>query len=280
MGALGLALVSGLCWGTGDFFGGLMTRRRGVVLVGAVSQTAGLVVTGVLIVLSGSPMPSHRALAFAAAAGVCGAVGLGALYQGLAVGPMSVVAPITALGAAVPVITGLARGERPTPVQLVGIAIGVLGVVLAARETAGDDEAVRGRVPGAAYGVVAAVLIGLLLTFLHEAGKESAPWAAFCVRLVSAPIFGAALVATRGWRRRPTGSEMGTMIGVGVLDSVGNVLFAFAGRTGLLTLISVLGSLYPVATVLLAWMFLRERLTRSQWVGVAMALVGVALIAG
>jgi drug/metabolite transporter (DMT)-like permease len=279
MGALGLALVSALCWGTADFFGGLTTRRLGIVLVGAVSQAAGLVAIGLAIVLTRAPMPDGRGFALGAAAGLCATIGLGALYQGLAVGPMSVVAPITALEVIVPVAAGFIRGDRPTSVQVAGMVLAILGVVLAARETAADEDAVHGRVPGIVYGIVAAVFLGLLVTFLNEAGKQSAPWAALSLRLVSVPIFLVALLVTRAWDRRPTRRDAGAMIGVGVLDNLANVTFAYAGQTGLLALISVVGSLYPVTTVLLARSVLHERLTRSQWAGVAIAFTGVGLIA-
>jgi drug/metabolite transporter (DMT)-like permease len=279
MGALGLALLSAASWGTADFFGGLTTRRLGIVLVGAVSQAAGLVAIGLFIVVAREPMPGSHSLAFAAAAGVCAVIGLGALYQGLAVGPMSIVAPITALEVIVPVMAGFARGDRPATVQVAGMAIAIVGVVLASRETAADEDATPSRIPGLVYAIVAAVFLGLLVTFLNEAGKESAPWAALTLRLVSVPVFLIALVATRGWRTRPTGRETGAMIGVGVLDNLANLTFAYAGQTGLLALISVVGSLYPVTTVLLAGAILHERLTRSQWVGVATAFIGVALIA-
>ena len=280
MGALGLALFSALSWGTADFFGGLTTRRFGILLVGVISQAAGLVLTGSFIVIGGSPMPDAHALWFAAVAGVCAVIGLGALYQGLAVGPMSVVAPITALEVVVPVTVGFVRGDRPSGVQIVGIVIGVVGVVLASRETAADADATAPRIRGVAYGIVAAIFLGLLVTFLNEAGKQSAPWAVFTLRLVSVPVFLVALVITRGWRgRHPTRRDSATMVGVGVLDNLANVTFALAGQTGLLALISVVGALYPVATVLLAWTFLRERLTGSQWVGVALAFAGVGLIA-
>jgi drug/metabolite transporter (DMT)-like permease len=138
---------------------------------------------------------------------------------------------------------------------------------------------VRGKVPGWVYGIVAAVFLGLLVTFLNEAGKQSAPWAVFSLRLVSVPVFAVALLVTRAWRVRPSPRDHAAMVGVGLLDNLANVTFALAGQTGLLTLIAVLGSLYPVATVLLAWTVLRERLTRVQWVGVAMAFAGVGLIA-
>ena len=279
MGALGLALVSALCWGTADFFGGLTTRRLGFVLVGAVSQAAGLVAIGLVVVLTHAPMPDGRGFALGAAAGLCATIGLGALYQGLAVGPMSIIAPITALEVIVPVGAGFIRGDRPTSVQIVGMVLAILGVVLAARETAADEDAVRGRVPGVVYGIVAALFLGLLVTFLNEAGKQSALWAAFSLRLVSVPIFLVALLVTRAWDRRPTRRDAGAMVGVGVLDNLANVTFAYAGQTGLLALISVVGSLYPVTTVLLARSVLHERLTRSQWAGVAIAFTGVGLIA-
>ena len=279
MGALGLALLSAASWGTADFFGGLTTRRLGIVLVGAVSQAAGLVVVGAVILVIGEPAPDAHAIAFGAAAGACAVVGLGALYQGLAVGPMSVVAPITALEVIVPVVAGLVRGDRPSTVQILGMVVAVLGVVLASRETAGDADRTESRVPGAVYAAIAAVFLGLLVTFLNEAGRQSAPWAAFTLRLVSVPVSVVALVATRAWRRKPTGREAGTMLGVGVLDNLANLTFAYAGQTGMLALISVVGSLYPVTTVLLARSILRERLTTSQWVGVVTAFVGVAMIA-
>jgi len=279
MGALGLALLSAVCWGTADFFGGLTTRRNGIVLVGAVSQAAGMVAVGLVIVITHAPMPDGRGFAFGAAAGLCATIGLGALYQGLAVGPMSVVAPITALEVIVPVAVGFIRGDRPSTVQLAGMVLAIAGVVLAARETAADGDVVRGRVPGVVYAIVAAVFLGLLVTFLNEAGKQSAPWAAFSLRLVSVPLFLVALVVTRSRIRRPSRADAGAMIGVGVLDNLANVTFAYAGQTGLLALIAVVGSLYPVTTVLLARSVLHERLSRSQWAGVVTAFAGVALIA-
>jgi drug/metabolite transporter (DMT)-like permease len=192
---------------------------------------------------------------------------------------MSVVAPITALEVTIPVVTGLVRHERPSTLQFVGIALGIVGVVLAARETAADADAIRGRIPGYVYGIVAAVFLGLVVTFIAEAGKQSAPWAVFSMRLVSVPLFLVALLVTRGWRSQPSARDGASMVEIGLLDNLANVTFALASQTGLLTLIAVLGSLYPVATVLLAWTVLRERLNRWQWVGVALAFVGVGLIA-
>ena len=131
MGALALALLSGLSWGTGDFLGGLMTRRLGVAVVMAIAQGAGLVLTGLLILVLGEPAPEARFLLYGVLAGLSGTAGLAALYQGLAIGPMSIVAPIASLSVMVPVLAGFAQGDRPAPLQFVGMACAITGIVLA-----------------------------------------------------------------------------------------------------------------------------------------------------
>jgi drug/metabolite transporter (DMT)-like permease len=287
VGALALALASGLCWGTGDFLGGLMTRRIGVLLVMAIAQGAGLVITGLLILALGEPMPAGTYLAYGALGGLTGAIGLGALYQALAIGPMSVVAPTASLSVIVPVAIGIAGGDRPAPLQVIGMVCAVAGIVLAAREAdptdiEGGEEppARRGwRGPGLYLALVAALFLGLLVAALGAAGEGSAAWAAFTVRLVSVPLFVGAALIWRRHERLPTRTETGTLIAVGGFDNLANVLFALASQTGMLALVSVLGSLYPVSTVLLARGFLHERLSRLQAAGVATAFVGVALIA-
>jgi drug/metabolite transporter (DMT)-like permease len=287
MGALALALLSGLSWGTGDFLGGLMTRRLGVAIVMAVAQGSGLVITGLLIVALGSPAPDEQHLLYGVLAGLFGAVGLAALYQGLAIGPMSVVAPTVSLSVMVPVLVGLVQGDRPTTVQALGMIGAVVGIVFAGRESDPTDiegleepPSRRGWFgPGFGYALVALVFIGLLVTFLGKAGEGSAPWAAFMVRVVSVPLFVIAAVLRRAHERTPSRKETGTLVVVGAFDNLANVLFALASQTGMLSLVSVLGSLYPVSTVLLARGFLHERLSRPQAIGVLTAFAGVALIA-
>ena len=286
MGALALALFSGLCWGTGDFLGGLMTRRLGVALVMAIAQGAGLVFTGALILLLGSPAPELRYLVYGALGGLSGAVGLAALYQGLAIGPMSVVAPIVSLSVIVPVLVGFAQGDRPAPLQFVGMACAIVGIVLAARESDPTDieghpePPSRRRIgPGVVYALVAVVFLGLLVTFLDASGQGSAPWAAFMLRVVSVPLFVLAVIVRRAHERPPTGKETGTLVVIGAFDNLANVTFALAAQSGALALVAVVGSLYPVSTVLLARGFLHERLSRLQLVGVIAAFTGVLLIA-
>lgn len=277
----GLALLSGLTWGSADFVGGIMSKRLPTATVMVVSQTAGLLVMTALVVGLGEPRPEQRFLVYGALGGLAGAIGLASLYKGLAVGRMSIVAPAAALSGAVPVIVGFAQGERPAALQLVGMAVAGAGVLLAVRSPeppgAATDGVPRGR--GVGHALVAALFLGLFVTSLDAAGEASPLWASLMIRLVSVPLFLIAAVVTVRGSRRPTGAEAGVMAGVGVLDNGANVMFAFAAREGLLTLVSVLGSLYPVATVLLARWFLHERLARWQVVGVAAAFTGVALIA-
>jgi drug/metabolite transporter (DMT)-like permease len=278
---LGLALLSGVTWGSADFAGGIMTKRLPAATVIVVSQTAGLVLAAGLVIALGEPRPQARFLAYGALGGIAGAIGLACLYKGLAVGRMSIVAPTAALSGAVPVIVGFVQGERPTTLQLAGMAVAAAGLLLAVRtpEPARRATAPVATTAGIGLALLAALFIGLLVTSLDAAGTASPPWATLMVRVVSVPLFLLAAAATARGARRPTGREAGILAGVGALDSGANLMFAFAARGGLLTLVSVLGSLYPVATVLLARWFLHERLARWQVVGVVAALVGVALIA-
>ncbi|MEZ0236279.1 MAG: EamA family transporter [Actinomycetota bacterium] len=276
----GLALLSGFTWGSADFVGGLMSKRLPTATVMVVSQTAGLILTAGLVITLGEPRPDTRFLVYGGLGGIAGAIGLAALYKGLAVGRMSIVAPTAALSGAVPVIVGFIQGERPTMVQLAGMAIAGAGVLLAVRTTEPPGSLPTGSgTNGVGFALLAALFLGLFVTSLDAAGAASPLWASLMIRFVSVPLFMLAAVVTARHARRPTGREAGILAGVGALDNAANVMFAVAAREGLLTLVSVLGSLYPVATVLLARWFLHERLARWQVVGVAAAFVGVAMIA-
>jgi drug/metabolite transporter (DMT)-like permease len=276
---LGLALASGLTWGSADFVGGVMSRRLPTAVVMVVSQGAGLLLTSGLVVALGEPVPESRYLVAGALGGLAGAVGLASLYRGLAVGRMSIIAPIAALSGGVPVIVGFLQGERPAAVQLAGMALAGAGVLLAVRVPEPPDVVERRGTRGVGLALTAALFLGLFVTSLDAAGEASALWASLMVRVVSVPLFVIAAIATARHARRPTGKELGILVGVGAGDNAANVMFALAARQGLLTLVSVLGSLYPVATVLLARWFLHERLARWQVGGVVAAFTGVALIA-
>ena len=227
------------------------------------------------------------------AAGVCGVIGLAALYSGLAIGPMGVVAPITALSGVVSVGIGLVRGDRPSGLQLAGIVVAIVGVVLASRTPEGHGEPVTAR--AIVLAVIAAVSLGVLVVLLDEGGRIDPAWTSTMVRVSALTLLAVALVV-----RRPSFAmariQLGTLVVVGLLDNGANLLFAIASSTGqLLSVIAVLArkgiflnsvgdvallaALYPVSTVLLARMVLHERLARVQVVGVVLAFVGVALLA-
>jgi drug/metabolite transporter (DMT)-like permease len=271
-----LALGAAASWGSADFLGGVSTKRLPILTVSAVSQFAGLLFTGALVLIAGASMPDERTLWLGVAAGVLGTIGLAALYSGLAIGPMGVVAPLAAMSGLVPLAVGLAQGERPEPIQLLGVALALAGVVLAARHR--DEAGARVHVRAVVLAIVAAVALGLLIVLLDEAGETSPEWAVLMVRVGALSVLAFALIA-----RRPSFSmdrgQLGTLVAVGVLDNGANLLFVLASQRGLLSLIAVLASLYPVTTVLLARVSLHERLSRVQIVGVVAALAGVALIA-
>jgi drug/metabolite transporter (DMT)-like permease len=271
-----LALGAATSWGSADFLGGVSTKRLSILTVSGVSQLAGLLFAGVLVLITGTAMPDGHVVIYGLTAGLLATIGLAALYSGLAIGPMGVVAPLAAMSGLVPVAVGLVRGERPEPIQLVGIALALAGVVLAARHHDPAGARVHKRALGLA--VVAALCLGLLIVLLDEAGADDPAWAVLMVRVGALSLLAVAVTA-----RRPSFSidrgQLGTLAAVGVLDNGANLLFVLASQRGLLSLIAVLASLYPVATVLLARVALHERLSRLQVVGVAAALVGVALIA-
>lgn len=273
--AIVLALSASAGWGSADFLGGLSARRLPILTVAVVSQAVGLVFTAVL--LSFDPhLPVLRTVIVGGLAGVVGTIGLMALYAGLAIGPMGVVAPLAAMSGTVPLAVGLLRGERPAPLQLLGVALAIGGVVLASRHRDPDGRRASGRALGLA--TVAAVTLGLLVVLLGDAGRTDPIWAVLMVRSGAIVLAGVAVLV-----RRPTfrmdGRQLRTLAAVGVLDNGANLLFVLASQRGLLSVVAVLASLYPVATVLLARGVLNERLSRTQLAGVATALAGVALIA-
>ncbi|MGZ4136000.1 MAG: EamA family transporter [Actinomycetota bacterium] len=273
-----LALGSGMGWGTADFLAGLAARRQALFVVMAISQAAGLVFVAAVVLLRGEAPQQAIAVWYGVAAGVLGAIGLAALYRALAIGRMSVVAPTAALSGVVPLAWGLARGDHPSAVQVAGIALAVLGVILASRSL--DEGSGRRTAVGVGLALIAAATLGVLVVLLDEIGRTDPLWGVLMVRVSALTLLSIALLVRRP-SLRMSFRDLRWLVAVGVLDNGSNLLFALAADAGgLLALTSVLGSLYPVATVVLARLVLHERLERHQAAGVAAALVGVALIAG
>jgi drug/metabolite transporter (DMT)-like permease len=301
--ALVLALSSSLCWGVSDFVGGVQARRVPLLTVILVSQAIGFAGLLVLIAARGQGPPDLVRLLPAAAGGLAGIVALTGFYRALAIGTMSIVAPISATGVAVPVIVGVAGGERPAALQIAGIFTAVVGVILASREHGpgleghglGLEEsgATRASEEGGVtrasqdrgatrtsilLALAAAVGFGSFFVGVRASARADVLWALFGSRCagVGGLVVAAALL-------RPA-MDLGAralmpLAAMGILDLSANGLYALATRHGLLSVVAVAASLYPLATVLLARVLLGERVRRIQEVGIAAALVGVVLIA-
>jgi drug/metabolite transporter (DMT)-like permease len=300
-----LGLSSGLCWGAADFFGGIQSRRLPALTVAFWSQAAGaltLAVALVVLAIEGS-RPVAAGVAWGLAGGVGSGLALALFYRGLAEGTMSVVAPVSACGAVVPVTAALLTGDRPDALAGIGVVAAVTGVVLvsrtrppargekpprggAARPARPGNPARPGRVLAMALG--SAVGFGLFYVFV-DAGTASAAgtsgsrgsplWVIAGARASSLVMLSTiALVGRRSALRWP-GRRIGPVALVGVGDTGANLLFAYAATTGSLAVVGVLGSLYPVATVVLARWLLGERLSGGQNAGVVLALTGAGLLA-
>jgi drug/metabolite transporter (DMT)-like permease len=272
--AVVLALGASLSYGVGDFLGGLTSRRLHVLTVLALSQLSGAVAVAVWAALEREPFLGAGAVAAACGAGLCGAAGLTALYRGMAIGAMSVVAPISSVAAAIPFAYGLARGERPSLVQFLGVVVALGGVVLVSRVAGETGTAVAA---GVGLALIAALGFGLYFVLLGEAASDSVPWTVLVARTTSLTLALGAVAAGRV-TLRPGPRLLAPVLAVGLCDVTANVLFALATTRGLLSVVSVLTSLYPAVTVALAALVLRERVGTAQLGGAAAVLAGAALI--
>jgi drug/metabolite transporter (DMT)-like permease len=273
MKSIALALGASLTWGFADFFGPLKGRTYGALRVLFYVQIGGLVAI-VLIVGARGKGPADSAAFLAIPAAVSGTLGLYAYYRGIAVGAMSIVAPIAGISAIVPVIFGIASGDRPSGWQFPGMAFALGGVFLASREPGRGGSRFAA---GAGLALLAAVGFGGYFPPMHAAGDADFWWASLIFRMTSTSV----ILATVAVRRpsltiAPVQVPLLALIGIG--DMLGNLLFAAASTSGLVSVTSVLASLYPIVTVVLARLVLRERVARSQEAGIALTLAGVALI--
>ena len=270
--AAALALAAAASWGVGDFFGGLKSRSLNPVAILIVAQPIGLTLLAIWVAVRGQGPPGSSVL-WACLAAVLGTTGLIAFYKGMAAGALSIVAPIAGAGAAIPVIWGLAHGDHPSGYQELGFAAALTGVVLASFER--RPEAAR-LAAGVGWAVIAMVAFGAYYIPMHEASHGDFLWAAFVFRLTSTTLIAAAWLVLRPPSARR--ADLPVLASIGILDTGGNVFFAAASAKGLVSVVSILASLYPVVTVLLARAVLHERVHRSQELGIALALAGIVLI--
>ena len=269
-----LSLLASLTWGTADFLGGTATRRLPVGAVVAVSQSFALVGVLVVALATGAYHADTGYVGWALVAAVCGVVGLSAFYSALATGTMGVVAPIAATGVVVPVAVGLAQGDRPSALQGAGVVVAVIGVVLA------SGPELRGGSGGRPLllAMLAAVGFGAVIVCVAKGAQYDTTMTLLVMRVASvAVLVGVGL--TGRVRIRAQRRDLPLLATVGAGDVGANAMFAVASTEGLLSVVSVLSSLYPAVTVLLARLVHGERMKRLQDVGVVAAIAGVALIA-
>jgi drug/metabolite transporter (DMT)-like permease len=271
-----LALCASMSWGVADFGAGIASRRLAVPLVLVGTQAAGLLFAATVVLVTGQDPPSAGQVAWAGLSGGVGALGLFAFYRALTVGAMGIVGAISACAAVVPLTYGLARGERPSAPQLAGVALAVVGVVGASIESHPETRA-RRIGAGVGFSLLAALGFGCSLIALSKAAAGGWAWAPLAMRSVSLPLGVLAVLFVRPALTGFRGNAL-LLAGVGIGDTAANMFIGLAFTRGLVSVVSVLGSLYPVVLVAMARVFLHERIARHQLGGVAIALSGVALI--
>jgi uncharacterized membrane protein len=276
-----LALAASACWGTADFTSGLKARTVPLPLVLLVSQGLGLALAVVIVIASGRAIPAAGPVAASLGAGVCVIGGLACFYRALATGTMSVVAPVAATGVVIPVLVGVSGGDRLAAFQVVGMGVAVVGVVLASRHPgdpalAGGARAHRDAI---ALALVSAVAFGCYFLLAHAGARGGVAWLLLLSHVTSLAGVLAVVVLVRPARPVRLRRDLGVLALAGALDFGATGLYGLANHGGQLSIVAVAGSLYPVATVLLARWVLGERLVRLQAAGVCLALAGVALIA-
>jgi drug/metabolite transporter (DMT)-like permease len=280
--ALFLGLVVAVTYGTGDFFGGLAARRVPVLWVVFLSHALAAVLVVAVVGLDRNADPTRHDIVIGIVAGVVGMTAVALFYQGLALGRMGVVAPVTAVvSAIVPVAWGLAFGERPSALALTGVALAIGSVALISSE-AGDPAhgpVTRSRVP--LYLAAAAGLgFGAFFVLYSNAGAHAGMWPLLASRWTSATLL--ALVVAfipRARRDPPSRRALPIIAGAGIFDAAANGFFLAASRSGLLSIVGAVSSLYPASTVLLARGVLHEHFHRTQVIGLTIAAAGVVLVA-
>jgi drug/metabolite transporter (DMT)-like permease len=277
--AIALALSCSVFWGLADFLGGLKSRTFPVPVVLGAMYLSSLTIMAVFVAVRGEGPPETAAVAASLAAGLVGILGLTAFYRALAIGTMSIVAPIAATGVALPVLVGIATGDRPGLLRSIGLGAAVVGIVLASREDDGGPVDARQQRQSAVLAVLAGLGFGSYFVLANIGSDGDIAWALLLSRVAGSPfVVGFALLAVRRGGRRPRGWEIATLAGIGLIDLVANLAFNYATTIGELSTVAVGSSLYPVMTVFMAAFVLGERIRGIQRLGVVVALAAVVMI--
>jgi len=274
--AILFGLASALTWGAADFGGGIASKKSSPYAVVFWGDLVGMTAVAVLAAARGDPLPSLRSVEFAVLSSFCGAIGIIMLYRALADGKMSVAAPVSALMAAViPVVVGFVAVGLPKWLTMAGVGLALVSIWLVARTE--REGRVRIHWADVRLPLFAGVLFGLFFIFMHEAAGESALWPAALLRIASAIL----LAGIAFFKKESLAVVRGhwwLIAFIGIFDVAGNVLYILAAQTGRMDIAAVLGSLYPGATVALAWMILKEKISGSQWLGIIAALMAIVMI--
>lgn len=271
-----LGLGSSASWGTSDFFGGVLAKRAPLLGVMAITQLIGVLIAIPLFVWHGEAVPTGSDVAWSLVSGLFGVVGLGCLYQGLAVGRMGVVAPVAGvLVAGIPVVYGISTQGSPPVLVVVGIGLAIASVVVISRVPAEDE----GRPSGFVWGVGAGLTLGALTIAVAQLSHGAVFGPLLIIRTTEALVGGTVILLTRrAWRLPRALWRSG--VAVGLFDMTGTAAYITAIQIGPLAVAAVLSALYPAMTVVLAALILRERLTRLHALGLVGAGLAVVLIAG
>ena len=268
-----LGLLSALTWGAGDFNGGLAVKRSNPYGVIAVAHTLSLGLLLLLVPFVGESIPAWRDWLWGCAAGFTGAIGLLLLYRALAEGRMSVAAPVSAVVAAsLPVLVGLLQDGLPGLWVLVGFVLSLAAVWLIS-----GGEGLIVRFDDLRQPVIAGIAFGAFFIFIERASQTALIWPLIAVRIVSvSTMLGYALLTRQDWI--PKRESLVPVLLSSVLDTLGNAFYALSARYGRMDVAAVLGALYPGATVLLAWVFLKEHISRVQTIGILLALGAIVML--
>ncbi|PCC48409.1 DMT family transporter [Brevibacterium aurantiacum] len=272
-----LAVGSSLVYGTSDFLGGMAARHVRTMMVLWASHLSALALLTLVVIVGGAPRPDLHFLGFAALAGIGEVVAMAGVYRGLATGRAAIVAPLGSLAPVVAVGVGAALGEVPTSGQLTGIAAVLLGVTLVSVAAPATESAAGHVGPSLMYGITGALGHGGFFLAMDLASEGGVAWALLGARITSVAVLTPTILATGGpgpvqTRRWPL------LAGLGVLIVLGDGLYAVATTQGILGVVAVLSSLYPIVTIALTRIVLDEQVSTKQWIGAAIAVIGVAAV--
>jgi drug/metabolite transporter (DMT)-like permease len=278
--AIAFGLGSAALWGLSDYLGGLKSRSYPVPVVLAAMYLSSLTAMALFVATRGEAPPETSAVVAALGSGLVGIAGLTALYRALAIGTMSIVAPIASTGVCIPVLVGLAAGDSPGLVRSVGLALAVVGIVLASREEDGGPVDLSRQRSSILLAIIAGIGFGSYFVLAKIGSSGDVAWALLLSRVSALPLIGVfAYLALRRGGRRPHGRAILALAAIGLIDLGANICYNHATTIGELSSVAVASSLYPVMTVTLAALLLGERVRGAQRAGVVVALSGVVMIA-